>query len=408
MKVKRDGAVRKTFRFFQLIPIILMAVFICPSSAHSSFWNFFQGEEKKQPSKPSEGIIRESRERPATPLKLGMEIQSVSNELEYYRKEIEFKKREKEEIARQISSKPRTDLNREIEKIELDVRGKQQVVKDLERELLGLKKRLRVFYLSYVYRLLLVLAVFAGAYLLNRAARTFLRRMSLEESRRQGAERLIRILLFISASVVAVFIGLENLAHVAAVLGLALAGSAIALKDVFTSLIGWLMLIFTRQIRVGDFIESGGISGKVLEISTLKTTVLEYKNHQETGRVIYLANNLIFSQAVYNSGHAYVWDNINLYLTHQSDWKTGYHLLLELLDGRKIESLPKAESNPGALAEANTQRELKPVVHTSIEDKGILLSVRYPAPVQSLLNTRSDVMQAILNAFSKEKNLVFA
>ncbi len=404
----RAKAGGKTFRFIQLIPIILTALFICPATAHSSFWNFFQGEEKKQPSKPSEGIIREVRERPVTPLKLGMEIQSVSNELEYYRKEIEFKKREKEEMARQISSKLRTDLNREIEKIELDVRGKQQIVKDLERELLGLKKRLRVFYLNYVYRLLLIIALFAAAYLLNRAGRTILRRMPLEDSRKPGAERLIRAVLYISACVAAVFIGLENLAHVAAVLGLALAGSAIALKDVFTSLIGWLMLMFTRQIRVGDFIESGGISGKVLEISTLKTTVLEHKNHQETGRVIYLANNLIFNQAVYNSGHTYVWDNINLYLTHQSDWKTGYHLLLELLDGRKIESLPGAESNPAALAEADTPRELKPVVHTSIEDKGILLSIRYPAPVQTLLNTRSEVMQAILNAFSKEKNLVFA
>ena len=94
--------------------------------------------------------------------------------------------------------------------------------------------------------------------------------MALEESRRLVVERLVRLILFVSASILAIFIGLENLTHVAAVLGLALAGSAIALKDVFLSFIGWLMLVFTRQIKVGDFVEIGGISGKVLEISILK------------------------------------------------------------------------------------------------------------------------------------------
>jgi len=84
-------------------------------------------------------------------------------------------------------------LNKEMERFDTDMRAKQEIVKDLEKELSGLEKRLRVLYLSYLYRFLLAIGVFAAAYLLNRANKGLLRYMPLEEARRPVVERLIRI-----------------------------------------------------------------------------------------------------------------------------------------------------------------------------------------------------------------------
>ena len=421
-----------------LIFMVLVFGLVCPAPAHPSFWDLWPADEEKppkpeekklptpeekKPPKPSEGIIRESKEKPVTTEKLGMEIQGVSNELDYYLKEIEAKKKERENLARQIREKSNpaqatvtpegtATLSKGIERIDSDIRAKQEIVKDLKRELLGLKKRLRVLYVSYLYRFLAVVGIFLAAYLLNRAKGALLRRLALEESRRLAAERLVRLILFVSASILAIFIGLENLTHVAAILGLALAGSVIALKDVFLSFIGWLMLVFTRQIKVGDFVETSGISGKVLEISILKTTLLEYKDFQETGRVIFFGNHLIFNQPLFNYswGKNYVWDKINVYLSHQSDWRSGYNLLLELLNKKTMDSSARAEmENPeDSPNKKYLFPEPRPVIQTSIDSKGILLSLQYPNDIENFIRKRNEVTEAILNALSKEKNITFA
>lgn len=407
---------------FLLILMVTVSSFLFPALTYPSFSRLSQSEEKK-PQKRSEEIIRESKEKPVTALKLGMEIQSVSNELEYYKKEIEAKRKEKLNLAKQIRAKSNpgqatvppdemAKLSKEIEKIDTDIRAKQEIVKDLEKELSGLEKRLRVLYVSYLYRFLLAIGVFAAAYLLNRANKELLRYMPLEESRRPVVERLIRIILFVSASILAIFIGLENLAYVAAILGLALAGSVIALKDVFTGFIGWLMLVFTRQITVGDFIESGDICGKVLEINILKITVSEYRDFQETGRVIFLGNNLIFNQPIYNYswGNNYVWDKINVYLSHQSDWRSGYNLLLDLLNKKNTELSARrnVENKEDPQKKKYTLQEPKPVIQTSIESKGILLSLQYPNDIQNFISKRNEITEAILTAFSKAKNITLA
>ncbi len=134
-------------QIFLLILMVTVSSFLCPALTYPSFSRLSQSDEKK-PQQRSEEIIRESKEKPVTALKLGMEIQSVSNELEYYIKEIEAKKKEKLNLAKQIRAKSNpgqatgppeemAKLSKEIEKIDTDIRAKQEIVKDLEKELSG-------------------------------------------------------------------------------------------------------------------------------------------------------------------------------------------------------------------------------------------------------------------------------
>ena len=109
---KNNPAFLRINQIFLPLLTVLVFAFVCPAPAYSSFWDLWQLEEKKppkpeekKPPKPSEGIIRESKEKPVTTEKLGMEIQGVSNELEYYLKEIEAKKKERENLAKQIRAK---------------------------------------------------------------------------------------------------------------------------------------------------------------------------------------------------------------------------------------------------------------------------------------------------------------
>jgi hypothetical protein len=85
-------------------------------------------------------------------------------------------------------------------------------------------------------------------------------------------------------------------------------------------------------------------------------------------------------------------------------------LLLELLNQKTIDSSARAETeNPeGSPKKKYGFPEPKPVIQTSIESKGILLSLQYPNDIENFISKRNEVKEAILNALSKEKNITFA
>ena len=72
---------------------------------------------------------------------------------------------------------------------------------------------------------------------------------------------------------------IENVSYLVTILGFASAGIAIAMKDLFMSILGWLVIVFGGSIHVGDRIrvDMDGIKyvGDVMDISLLRMTLLE-------------------------------------------------------------------------------------------------------------------------------------
>jgi hypothetical protein len=67
------------------------------------------------------------------------------------------------------------------------------------------------------------------------------------------------------------------------VLGLAGAGLTVALKDFIVGFVGWFVLMGRNGIRIGDWVEINGVGGEVVEISLLRTTLLETDNWTDSG-----------------------------------------------------------------------------------------------------------------------------
>jgi small-conductance mechanosensitive channel len=71
---------------------------------------------------------------------------------------------------------------------------------------------------------------------------------------------------------------IDNVSYLVTILGFASAGIAIALKDWFMSIFGWLVIVTSGFIQVGDRIRvtKGEVEtvGDVLDISLFKSTFL--------------------------------------------------------------------------------------------------------------------------------------
>ena len=109
------------------------------------------------------------------------------------------------------------------------------------------------------------------------------------------------------------------------VLGLAGAGLTVALKDFLVAFIGWFVLMGKNGIRVGDWVEINGVAGEVVEISLLRTVLLETGNWAETGhptgRKVAFVNSFAIEGHFFNFSTTgqWLWDEITLTVPVKAD-----------------------------------------------------------------------------------------
>ena len=140
-----------------------------------------------------------------------------------------------------------------------------------------------------------------------------------------------KIITFINVTLVILilfFSYIENVSYIVTILGFASAGIAIAMKDWFMSILGWLVIVFGGSIHVGDRIrvDMDGIKyvGDVMDISLLRMTLLEditlttVRENRRAGRIIFIPNNYVFTRMIANYSHSSlktVWDGIDVTIT---------------------------------------------------------------------------------------------
>jgi len=199
-------------------------------------------------------------------------------------------------------------------------------------------------------------------------------------------------------------------------LGILSAGLAIALKDPLTNIAGWIFLIFRRSFSVGDRIQIGDKAGDVIDIRMFQFIILEIGNwvdaDQSTGRVIYIPNGLLFTLplANYSKGFQYIWNELNVLLTFESNWQKAKEILGDIAN-KHAENLSKAAERK--VKEASKKymifyKSLTPTVYTSVKDSGVRLTIRYLCEPRNRRGTEQAIWEEILTEFGKCKNINFA
>ena len=199
-------------------------------------------------------------------------------------------------------------------------------------------------------------------------------------------------------------------------LGLLSAGLAIALKDLVADLAGWIFIIWRRPFDLGDRIQIGHHAGDVVDTRIFAFTVMEIGNwvaaDQSTGRMIHVPNSRVFTEplANYTAGFPYLWNELPVLVTFESDWRRAKELLQGIVDAEALATSQDAERT---LKETSKRflihyRKLTPVVYTSVMDSGVLLTIRYLTRPRERRGTAQAIWERILDAFSQEQGIDFA
>jgi small-conductance mechanosensitive channel len=200
------------------------------------------------------------------------------------------------------------------------------------------------------------------------------------------------------------------------ILGLMGAGLTLALHQPILSIAGWLLILIRKPYETGDRIEVGGIKGDVVDIRLFYTSVLEIGNwvdaDQSTGRIIHCPNNKIFTEAIFNytRGFEYIWNEIKIVVTYESDWKKAKNIILDVTTKDQIDL---GETVRGKIQRLSKKymihyEKLTPFVWINIVDFGVELTLRYLTDARKRRSTQDEICGAILDRFNQEPDVDFA
>jgi small-conductance mechanosensitive channel len=235
-----------------------------------------------------------------------------------------------------------------------------------------------------------------------------------------------KVITFVNVTLillVLLFNYIENVSYLVTVLGFASAGIAIAMKDWFMSMLGWLVIVFGGSIHVGDRVrvdkDGKQYVGDVLDISLLRITILEditlttYMHNRRAGRVIFIPNNYIFTEMIANYTHVSlktVWDGIDITVTFDSNHKKAQHIAKEITRkyAKGYTDITRQQLNKLRSRYNLKNTNVDPRIYAFAEENGVRISAWYLTNAYATLTLRSTISMEILDAFGKEDDITIA
>ena len=269
---------------------------------------------------------------------------------------------------------------------------------------------------SFELRLIETAVLLMLLLLLRTALLLIVRRQIADERIRYHWRKGITYTLGIMALFVAGRIWFDGFRSIATFLGIAAAGFVIALKEPLSNIAGWLFLIWRRPFVVGDRIQVKEHIGDVIDVRIFQFSLLEVGNwigaDQSTGRVIHVPNGVVFTDSVanYTRGFPYIWNELRLVVTFESDWRAAKDLLLEVVREHGYTLSEDTEEEVLALGRRFMifYTTLAPTVYTSITERGVAFAIRYLCDPRRRRDSEQAIWEAVLDAVAQRQDIDLA
>jgi small-conductance mechanosensitive channel len=235
--------------------------------------------------------------------------------------------------------------------------------------------------------------------------------------------KISNILFFTILIFTVLFAYIDNVNYLVTIMGFASAGIAIAMKDLFMSLMGWFAIIIGGSIHVGDrvkFVRDGvQYVGDIVDISLLRMTMQEditlttYMHNRRAGRIIFIPNNYIFTDMIANYSHSglkTVWDGIDFMITFDSNISKATFIAKEVTKkySRGYTDITRKQLNKLRSSYHLKNTNVEPRIFSFIEDYGIRISAWYLTNAFATLTLRSTISSEIIEKIQAESDIEIA
>lgn len=196
--------------------------------------------------------------------------------------------------------------------------------------------------------------------------------------------------------------------------GVAGAGIAFSLQEVIASVAGWIAISFGGFYAIGDRVQVGGIRGDVIDISVLRTTLMEVGEWVQgdlyTGRIVRVANSFVFKEPVFNySGDfPFLWDEITLPVKYGSDWRLARTMLRGLVDEVLVGYAAQVKDSWQDMVRQYRVEDanVEPMITLRATDNWIEFTVRYVVDYRKRRWMKDHLFTRILEEVDKSENRI--
>lgn len=271
-------------------------------------------------------------------------------------------------------------------------------------------------YVTVIIKGVLSLVALALTFIANRVLRDLLRARFRDTPHAHTVFMLVRNAVFLVGTSIILLIWLGPGSNFTVAMGILGAGIAFASQETIGSFTGYINIVTGNLYRIGDRVRIGDVSGDVLDISMLRTTVMEIgewvKAEQYTGRVVTIANRSVFSHPVFNytQNWKYLWDEITIPVTYDSDWRRAGEIMLEHAEAYAHHVQPEAEANLRDFMQRYPVREssVAPRLYTLMTDNWIELTLRYVVDARERRQVTHRLHRELLSHFQTEQEIEIA
>jgi len=168
--------------------------------------------------------------------------------------------------------------------------------------------------------------------------------------------------------------------------------------------------------RSGDRIQIGPHAGDVIDLGLFQFTLNEIgawvQADQSSGRIIHVPNGKVFTDPVanYNKGFRYIWNEVPVVVTFESDWRKAKQILGKIAVKHAEHLTAQAEQELLAASQQYliNYRKLTPIVYTNVVDYGVQLTIRYLIEPRKRRGTEHAIWEEILTEFASAPDIDLA
>ena len=238
-----------------------------------------------------------------------------------------------------------------------------------------------------------------------------------------GINKVLNFTFIFFVFVILLLTYLENVENLMTILSFASAGIAIALKDWFMSLLGWLVILVSGSIHVGDrvkFVKDGvEYVGDIVDISVLRMTLHEDVTlttimlNKRSGRIIFIPNNYIFTDMIANYSHSglkTVWDGAEFIVTFDSNIAKAQAIAKEVTRkySKGYTDMTRKQLNRLRSKYSVRNTGVEPRIFTIFEPYGMRVSAWYLTNSYATLTLRTTISVEILRLINEADDIHLA
>jgi small-conductance mechanosensitive channel len=228
--------------------------------------------------------------------------------------------------------------------------------------------------------------------------------------------KAINVLKYILIVGVILLVFSDKLGNIGITLGLASAGIAFALQSVIVSIAGWLSIMTTGQIKVGQRVKIGDITGDVIDIGVIKTTLMEVgawvNGDLYNGRITEISNSFVFNVPIqnYSGDYPFLWDEITIPLRTESDFDLARKIFVNVTN-EVCGSYAAESKKPWAKMQGKYLIEnasVDPSVTLRFDENWITFTIRFVVDYKKRRSTKDILFTRILEEINKHDEILIA